>query len=75
MEQSQQVNPWLLGIDSLKIRVLTKFVCLIKNSENISFYHVIPKRNEGGIILKKNGHEIKDKNEIAEKIKYINQEF
>ena len=36
---------------------------------------MIPKRNEGGIILEKDGQEIKDKNEIAEKIKSINQEF
>ena len=66
----------LLGIDSLQTGVLTttKFVCLIKNSPNISFYHVIPKRNNG-IILEKEGPEIKDKAEIAEKIKAINQEF
>ena len=66
----------LLGIDSLQTGVLTttKFVCLIQNSPNISFYHVIPKR-ANGISLQKDGKEINDKNEIIEKIKQINQEF
>ena len=66
----------LLGIDSLQTGVLTttKFVCLIKNSPKISFYHVIPKRNNG-IVLEKEGQEINDKEEITEKIKQINQQF
>ena len=66
----------LLGIDSLQTGVLTttKFVCLIQNSPKISFYHVIPKR-DNGIVLEKDGQEINDKEEIAEKIKQINQEF
>ena len=67
----------LLGIDSLQTGVLTttKFVCVIKNSQNISFYHVILKKSENGIVVEKNGEEISDKDEIAEKISQINQEF
>lgn len=66
----------LLGIDSLQTGILTttKFVCLIKNSPNLSFYHVILKRSNF-ITLEKEGPEIKDKNEINEKIKSINQQL
>lgn len=66
----------LLGIDSLQTGILTttKFVCLIKNSQSLSFYHVIPKRSNS-LILEKEGPEIKDRNEINERIKQINKEF
>ena len=66
----------LLGIDSLQTGILTttKFVCLIQNSQRLSFYHVIPKRSDS-LILEKEGPEIKDKNEINEEIKKINQKF
>ena len=50
-----------LGIDVLKKRqtITTKFLYLIKNSEQISFYHVIPVINDG-IIFEKEGEKIKD---------------
>ena len=43
-----------LGIEVLQTGAVTttKFVCLIKNSNKISFYHVIPKKHNG-IFLKK----------------------
>ena len=42
-----------LGIDVLQTGSVTttKFVCLIKNSTQISFYHVIPKKEQDLIFV------------------------
>ena len=50
----------------------TRFVCLIQNSNEMKFYHVIPKK-ENGIKFLKEGEEIKDEIEIKKKIKEINE--
>jgi len=65
-----------LGIDVLQTgqTTTTKFVCLIKNSPNISFYHVIPK-NENGITLEKEGSETKTCEEIKKRIEEINEQL
>ena len=65
-----------LGIEVLQTGAITttKFVCLIKNSNNISFYHVIP-RKENGIFFDKDGIELQTEKEIKEKIKDINNSF
>ena len=62
-----------LGIDVLQTgqTTTTKFVCLIKNSDQISFYHVIPVINDG-IIFEKEGEEIKEVGKIQKKIEEIN---
>lgn len=62
-----------LGIDVLQTgqTTTTKFVCLIKNSNQISFYHVIPIINDG-ISFEKEGEEIKDIGSIQKKIEEIN---
>ena len=63
-----------LGIDMLQIGATTtsKFVCLIKHSNTTSFYHVIPTL-EKSIEFIKEGEEIKDLNEIKNKIIEINE--
>ena len=50
----------------------TKFVCLITNSEQLKFYHVIPKK-EKGIEFIKEGQEIIGEDNIKNKIKEINK--
>ena len=64
----------LLGTNVLQSgsTTTTKFVCLIKNSLQINFYHVIPKK-EKGIIFDKEGEEIKEKEKIKLKIEEINK--
>ena len=53
----------LLGTNVLQtgVTVTTKFVCLIKNSKNMKFYHVIPEKKIGiinrGIEFIKEGHQ------------------
>ena len=63
-----------LGIDVLETGVTrtTKFVCLIKNSSQTSFYHVIPNNNQNDLVFVKDGNELRDKEQIAKKIKEIN---
>ena len=62
-----------LGTDVLQTgqTTTTKFVCLIKNSDKISFYHVIPNTEEG-VIFEKEGEEINDIEKIQKKIEEIN---
>ena len=62
-----------LGIDVLQTGSVTttKFVCLIKNSTQISFYHVIPKR-EKDLIFVKDGEETKSEEQIKQRIIEIN---
>ena len=62
-----------LGIDVLQTGSVTttKFVCLIKNSTQISFYHVIPKK-EQDLIFVKVGPETKSEEKIKQKIIEIN---
>ena len=64
----------LLGTNVLQSgsTTTTKFVCLIKNSLQLNFYHVIPKK-EKGITFEKEGEEIKEKEKIKLKIEEINK--
>ena len=64
----------LLGSDLLETGSITttKFVCIIKNSDQTKFYHVIPER-KNGIELIKEGEEIIGEINIKEKIKEINK--
>ena len=64
----------LLGSDLLETGSITttKFVCIIKNSDQTKFYHVIPER-KNGIELIKEGEEIIGEKNIKEKIKEINK--
>jgi len=66
-----------LGINELDtgINVTTKFVCLIKNCSQTSFYHVILKKQNDDIIIQKEGSEIKESNSIKNKIKELNQKY
>ena len=63
-----------LGIEVLQTGAVTttKFVCLIKNSNKISFYHVIPKKHNG-IFFEKD--ELKNEEDIKQKIKNISDSF
>ena len=67
----------LLGVDLLQVGTLTttKFVCLIKNSNRTSFYHVVPQREKNTIIFLKEGEEFEDKNVIKSKIEEINKDL
>ena len=62
-----------LGIDVLQVGSVTttKFVCLIKNSSETSFYHVIPKKGKE-LYFEKEGNETKGDEEIKKKIAEIN---
>ena len=64
-----------LGIDVLETgaTTTTKFICLIKNSQQTLFYHVIPKTQNGSIIFSKEGSKIKDADKIKKKIEEINK--
>ena len=48
----------------------TKFICLIKSSDQTKFYHVIPKK-ENIIEFIKEGEEINSEEEIKEKLKKL----
>ena len=64
----------LLGVNILQTRTTTttKFVCLIKNSRNKCFYHVIPiKGNEIHFI--KDGEETRGEKQIKMRIEEINR--
>lgn len=50
----------------------TKFICLIKDSTQTSFYHVIIPENHKSIEFEKEGEEIKEVDKIKKKIKEIN---
>lgn len=65
-----------LGINMLQIgaTTTTKFVCLIKHSNIISFYHVKPISGKC-IEFEKVGEETKDKEQIRKRIEKINEEF
>ena len=52
----------------------TKFVCLIQNSAQTKFYHVLPKK-ENSIQFIKEGNEITGEKNIKNKIKEINKAF
>ena len=62
-----------LGIDVFQTGSVTttKFVCLIKNSTQTSFYHVIPKK-EKDLIFVKDGEETKSEEKIKQRIIEIN---
>ena len=63
-----------LGIEVLEAgaTTTTKFICLIKNSTNTSFYHVIPNMHNG-ISFTKKGNELKNVDKIKKKIEEINK--
>ena len=63
-----------LGINVLQTgeTTTTKFICLIKNSNNTSFYHVLPKR-ENEIYFEKEGEETKGEENIKKRIEEINK--
>ena len=63
-----------LGIDVLETgaTTTTKFICLIKNSSQTSFYHVIP-NTYNGVSFNKEGGEIKNIEQIKKKIEEINK--
>ena len=63
-----------LGIEVLETgaTTTTKFICLIKNSNHTSFYHVIP-NTYNGISFNKEGNEIKNIQQIKTKIEEINK--
>ena len=67
-----------LGLDDILqtgSSTTTKFVCLIKNSNYTSFYHVIPTKKNGYLIFNKEGNEIKNSEEIRKKIIQINEKL
>ena len=66
----------LLGIDFLEVgeSTTTRFICLIKNSKETKFYHVIPKKGEE-IYYEKEGEEINKEEEITKKIEKINKDL
>ena len=49
----------------------TRFICLIKHSDKICFYHVLPKTTNG-IEFYKDGEEITEEEQIKKKIENIN---
>ena len=63
-----------LGVNILQtgVTTTTKFVCLIKNSQNQCFYHVIPKKSNE-IHFIKDGEEIRGEEQIKMKIEEINR--
>lgn len=65
----------LLGINVLEagLTTTTKFICLIKNSENTVFYHVIPKRENNSVIFIKDDEETKGEDQIKKRIEKINE--
>ena len=66
-----------LGIDVLQTgsSTTTKFVCLIKNCNYTSFYHVIPEKKNGCLVFNKEGNEISNSEDIKKKIISINKEL
>lgn len=64
-----------LGLEVLEtgISTTTKFICLIKNNNYTSFYHVIPSKKNGYLYFNKEGKEISNLEEIKNKIKTINE--
>ena len=63
-----------LGVNILQtgVTTTTKFVCLIKNSQNQCFYHVIPKKSNE-IHFIKDGEEIRGEEQIKMRIEEINR--
>ena len=66
----------LLGINVLQsgATTTTKFICLIKNNDDTTFYHVIPKEGKT-IDFEKEGEETKGEENIKERIKKINEDL
>lgn len=66
----------LLGTNVLQsgVTTTTKFVCLIKNSSQTSFYHVIPKKGND-ISFERDGEEIKGEENITKEIEIINKDL
>lgn len=56
------------------VTTTTKFVCLIKNSSQTSFYHVIPKKGND-ISFERDGEEIKGEENITKEIEIINKDL
>ena len=66
----------LLGTNVLQsgVTTTTKFVCLIKNSSQTSFYHVVPKK-EDQLYFEREGEEIKGEENITKQIEVINKDL
>ena len=67
-----------LGIELLETGsfVTTKFVCIIKYSNRLSFSHLIPNpNNQGGELFIRDGAEITDSNQIMKRIEELNEKF
>ena len=66
-----------LGLEVLQTgsTTTTKFICLIKNSNSTSFYQVLPIKENDYLSFDKKGREIRNLEEIKEKIKNINIEL
>ena len=66
----------LLGTNVLQsgATTTTKFVCLIKNSSQTSFYHVVPNK-EDELSFEREGEEIKGEENITQKIANINKDL
>lgn len=66
-----------LGIEELEtgVNTTTKFVLLIKNNPQISFYHVNLKREGDEIIVEKDENKLTGLNTIKQKIIDLNEEF
>ena len=65
-------STFLKGLLGVNTTTTTKFVCLIKNSRNKCFYHVIPiKGNEIHFI--KDGEETRGEKQIKMRIEEINR--
>ena len=66
----------LLGTNVLQsgVTTTTKFVCLIKNSSQTSFYHVIPRKGDE-LYFEREGEEIKEEEKITQKIELINKDL
>ena len=65
-----------LGVNVLEtgLTTTTKFICLIKHSEETKFYHVIPKK-EKNIIFEKEVEETKGEENIQKRIEKINEDL
>ena len=63
-----------LGINVLETgeTTTTRFICLNKNSNELLFYHIIPKKDKE-IYFEKEGEEVKGEDNIKKKIEEINR--
>ena len=60
-----------LGINALQTgeTTTTRFIILIKNSNDLLFYHIIPKNKDKKFFFEKEGEEIKSEDNIKKRLK------